>query len=110
MAKINDNYLKLKAGYLFPEIGRRVRAFAADNPAAKVIRLGIGDVTRPLAPAVLKAFHDAVDDLATTEHFAGYGPEQGYDWLINAIIEKSYQPLGVSDCHTRFGLCVFTTS
>ncbi len=96
VAKINDNYLKLKAGYLFPEIGRRVRAFAEANPSAKVIRLGIGDVTRPLAPAVLKAFHDAVDDLGTTEHFAGYGPEQGYDWLINAIIEKSYQPLGVS--------------
>jgi LL-diaminopimelate aminotransferase len=95
MAQINDNYLKLKAGYLFPEIGRRVRAFAADNPAAKVIRLGIGDVTRPLAPAVIKAFHDAVDDLATIDQFAGYGPEQGYDWLINAIIEKSYKPLGV---------------
>jgi len=96
MAKINDNYLKLKAGYLFPEIGRRVREFAAANPAARVIRLGIGDVTRPLAPAVLKAFHDAVDDLGTLDHFAGYGPEQGYDWLINAIIEKSYKPLGVS--------------
>jgi LL-diaminopimelate aminotransferase len=96
VARINDNYLKLKAGYLFPEIGRRVRAFAAANPAAKVIRLGIGDVTRPLAPAVLKAFHDAVDDLATTERFAGYGPEQGYDWLIDAIIDKSYRPLGVA--------------
>ena len=96
MAKINDNYLKLKAGYLFPEIGRRVRAFAAANPDAKVIRLGIGDVTRPLPPAVLKAFHEAVDDLATVDNFAGYGPEQGYDWLINAIIEKSYKPLGVS--------------
>jgi len=96
MARINDNYLKLKAGYLFPEIGRRVREFSAANPTAKVIRLGIGDVTRPLAPAVLKAFHDAVDDLATTDRFAGYGPEQGYDWLIDAIIEKSYQPLGVN--------------
>jgi len=96
VAKINDNYLKLKAGYLFPEIGRRVRAFAAANPDAKVIRLGIGDVTRPLPPAVLKAFHEAVDDLATVDNFAGYGPEQGYDWLINAIIEKSYKPLGVS--------------
>ncbi|MBU5638458.1 LL-diaminopimelate aminotransferase [Geomonas sp. Red69] len=95
MAKINDNYLKLKAGYLFPEIGRRVRAFAAANPEAKVIRLGIGDVTRPLAPAVIKAFHEAVDDLATVENFAGYGPEQGYDWLINAIIDKSYKRLGV---------------
>jgi LL-diaminopimelate aminotransferase len=96
VAKINDNYLKLKAGYLFPEIGRRIRVFAEANPSAKVIRLGIGDVTRPLAPAVLKAFHAAVDDLATIDRFAGYGPEQGYDWLINTIIEKSYKPLGVS--------------
>ncbi|MRR51305.1 MAG: LL-diaminopimelate aminotransferase [Rhodocyclaceae bacterium] len=96
MALINDNYLKLKAGYLFPEIGRRVKAFAEANPQAKIIRLGIGDVTRPLPPAILKAFHDAVDDLSRVETFAGYGPEQGYDWLINAVIEKSYQPLGVS--------------
>ncbi|GFO53402.1 LL-diaminopimelate aminotransferase [Geomonas sp. Red276] len=95
MAQINDNYLKLKAGYLFPEIGRRVRAFAAANPDAKVIRLGIGDVTQPLTPAVLKAFHDAVEDLAKGETFMGYGPEQGYDFLIDAIIEKSYKPLGV---------------
>jgi LL-diaminopimelate aminotransferase len=95
MAKINDNYLKLKAGYLFPEIGRRVKAFAEANPQAKVIRLGIGDVTRPLPPAILKAFHDAVDDLGRVETFAGYGPEQGYDWLINAVIEKSYNKLGV---------------
>jgi LL-diaminopimelate aminotransferase len=95
MARINDNYLKLKAGYLFPEIGRRVREFSAENPSAKVIRLGIGDVTRPLAPAVLKAFHEAIDDLGTTENFAGYGPEQGYEWLSSVIIEKSYKPLGV---------------
>jgi LL-diaminopimelate aminotransferase len=96
MVRINDNYLKLKAGYLFPEIGRRVREFSAANPQAKVIRLGIGDVTRPLAPAVLQAFHDAIDDLGTSERFAGYGPEQGYEWLSSVIIEKSYQPLGVS--------------
>ncbi len=95
MAKINDNYLKLKAGYLFPEIGRRVRVFSEANPNARIIRLGIGDVTRPLAPTVLKAFHDAVDDLGTTDRFAGYGPEQGYDWLVETIIEKSYRPLGV---------------
>jgi LL-diaminopimelate aminotransferase len=96
MAHINDNYLKLQAGYLFPEIGRRVREFSAANPAAEVIRLGIGDVTRPLAPAVLQAFHAAVDDLGTSENFAGYGPEQGYDWLSQVIIEKSYKPLGVN--------------
>ncbi|GFO58813.1 LL-diaminopimelate aminotransferase [Geomonas silvestris] len=95
MAKINDNYLKLKAGYLFPEIGRRVRGFAAAHPEAKVIRLGIGDVTQPLTPTILKAFHDAVDDLAQASSFMGYGPEQGYDFLIEAIIEKSYKPLGV---------------
>ncbi|HEY6872375.1 MAG TPA: LL-diaminopimelate aminotransferase [Geobacteraceae bacterium] len=96
MALINDNYLKLKAGYLFPEIGRRVRAFAEANPAARVIRLGIGDVTRPLPPAILKAFHEAVDDLAKVETFAGYGPEQGYDWLIDTVIRESYNPLDVS--------------
>jgi LL-diaminopimelate aminotransferase len=95
VALINDNYLKLKAGYLFPEIGRRVRAFSEANPAAKVIRLGIGDVTQPLTPAILKAFHDAVDDLAKETTFMGYGPEQGYDFLIDAVIEKSYKPLGV---------------
>lgn len=95
MAHINDNYLKLKAGYLFPEIGRRVREFSAANPQAKVIRLGIGDVTQPLAPAVLEAFHQAIDDLATSDRFAGYGPEQGYEWLSQTIIDKSYTPLGV---------------
>ena len=95
MAHINDNYLKLKAGYLFPEIGRRVREFTAANPQASVIRLGIGDVTQPLAPAVIAAFHAAVDDLAGTENFAGYGPEQGYAWLSQVIIDKSYKPLGV---------------
>ena len=95
MALINENYLKLKAGYLFPEIARRVREFSSANPAAKVIRLGIGDVTQPLAPAVLKAFHEAVDDLGTTENFAGYGPEQGYDWLSEVLIEKCFKPLGV---------------
>jgi len=96
MALINDNYLKLKAGYLFPEIGRRVRAFAEANPQARVIRLGIGDVTRPLPPAILAAFHAAVDDLSRVETFAGYGPEQGYGWLIDTIIAKSYNPLGVA--------------
>jgi LL-diaminopimelate aminotransferase len=95
VALINDNYLKLKAGYLFPEIGRRIREFTAAHPDAKVIRLGIGDVTQPLTPTILKAFHDAVDDLSKAESFMGYGPEQGYDFLINAVIENSYKPLGV---------------
>jgi LL-diaminopimelate aminotransferase len=95
VALVNEHYLKLKAGYLFPEIGRRVRAFAEANPGARIIRLGIGDVTRPLPPAILKAFHDAVDELGNENSFMGYGPEQGYDFLINTIIEKSYNPLGV---------------
>ncbi|MBE0500387.1 MAG: LL-diaminopimelate aminotransferase [Desulfuromonadales bacterium] len=96
MARINDSYLKLKAGYLFPEIGRRVTEFTSANPQAKVIRLGIGDVTKPLVPAVIKAFHEAVDDMAKSESFHGYGPEQGYGWLIDTIIEKAYKPLGVT--------------
>jgi LL-diaminopimelate aminotransferase len=95
MARVNEHYLQLKAGYLFPEIGRRVRAFAGANPSANIIRLGIGDVTRPLPPVVLKAFHDAVSELGVEKTFMGYGPEQGYDFLINALIEKAYAPLGV---------------
>lgn len=95
MALVNEHYLKLKAGYLFPEIGRRVKAFSEANPQARVIRLGIGDVTRPLTPSIIKAFHDAVDELAVENSFKGYGPEQGYDFLIDTIIEKSYNPLGV---------------
>ncbi len=95
MALVNEHYLKLKAGYLFPEIGRRVRLFTEANPQAKVIRLGIGDVTCPLAPAIVKAFQNAVDEMASEESFMGYGPEQGYEFLINKIIEKSYNPLGV---------------
>ena len=96
MARVNENYLKLKAGYLFPEIGRRVREFSESQPESKIIRLGIGDVTRPLVPAVIKAFHDAVDDMGRSETFHGYGPEQGYDWLIKVIIDKAYAPLGVN--------------
>jgi LL-diaminopimelate aminotransferase len=95
MARINDSYLKLQAGYLFPEIGRRVSEFTTDNPDAAVIRLGIGDVTRPLVPAVLKAFHEGVDDLGKGESFHGYGPEQGYSWLAQVVAEKAYKPLGV---------------
>jgi len=96
MIQVNENFLKLQAGYLFPEIGRRVRAFAAANPNAKIIRLGIGDVTEPLPPAIIQAMHKAVDDMASGETFKGYGPEQGYDFLINAIIENDYKSRGVS--------------
>ena len=95
MARINEHYQKLKAGYLFPEIGRRVRAFASTHPDAKLIRLGIGDVTEPLAPSVTAAMHAAVDELGRRETFRGYGPEQGYDFLVEAIREHDYRARGV---------------
>ncbi|HEY9124355.1 MAG TPA: aminotransferase class I/II-fold pyridoxal phosphate-dependent enzyme, partial [Bacteroidales bacterium] len=90
MAFLNENYLKLKAGYLFPEIGRRVREFQTQHPQADIIRMGIGDVTRPLAPAVIKAFHDAIDEMASVQTFKGYGPYQGYDFLRQAIVDNEY--------------------
>ena len=95
MARINENYLKLQAGYLFPEIGRRVAAFAEANPEAAIIKLGIGDVTEPLVPAVVKAMHDAVDEMATHDGFRGYGPERGYDFLAEAIRANDYAARGV---------------
>jgi len=94
MAFVNDNYLKLKAGYLFPEIGRRVKAFAAVNPDAKIIRMGIGDVTEPLVPAVIAAMHKAVDDQANRSTFQGYGDEQGYGFLKEAIAKNDFQARG----------------
>ncbi len=96
MVTINENFLKLKAGYLFPEISRRVRSFQAKNPDAKIISLGIGDVTQPLPAAVIKAMKKAVDDLADAQTFHGYGPEQGYDFLIEAIIENDFKARGVN--------------
>ena len=96
MTLVNEHYLKLRAGYLFPEIGRRVQAFSAANPQAKILRLGIGDVTRPLAPAVIKAMHHAVEEMGRVDTFRGYGPEQGYRFLIDKIIEHDYQARGVS--------------
>lgn len=94
MPQINDHYLKLKAGYLFPEIGRRVAAFAKENPSARIIRLGIGDVTEPLPPAVTEAMHKAVDEMASRATFRGYGPEQGYDFLREAIARHDFQARG----------------
>jgi LL-diaminopimelate aminotransferase len=96
MARINEDYRKLKAGYLFPEIGRRVTKFCADHPQAKVIRLGIGDVTEPLPPAIIEAWHKAVDEMSTRSTFRGYGPEQGYDFLRNAIVAHDFAPRGAA--------------
>lgn len=94
MARINDNYLKLKAGYLFPEIARRVAAFSQQNPDAKVIKLGIGDVTEPLPPAIIDAMHRAVDDMAARPTFKGYGPDHGYQWLRDRIAQHHFQSRG----------------
>jgi LL-diaminopimelate aminotransferase len=94
MATINNNYLKLKAGYLFPEIGRRVTAFAAANPDAPIIRLGIGDVTEPLPEACRTAMIKAVEDMGERSQFKGYGPEQGYEWLRQAIAKNDFQARG----------------
>ncbi|SBW00064.1 LL-diaminopimelate aminotransferase [uncultured Eubacteriales bacterium] len=95
MTTINQNYLKLPGSYLFSEIARRVAAFSAEHPEAKLIRLGIGDVTRPLPAAVTAAMHAAVDDMATAQRFHGYGPEQGYDFLRSAIAQHDYKARGV---------------
>ena len=96
MAKINENYLKLKAGYLFPEISKRVKLFTESNPGKKVIRLGIGDVTLPLPPSIVNAMKLASEEMGTSSGFKGYGPEQGYSFLIEEIIKNDYKPLGVS--------------
>jgi LL-diaminopimelate aminotransferase len=94
MATINDNYLKLKAGYLFPEIARRVTAFAEANPDAPIIRLGIGDVTEPLPAACRAAMVTAVEDMGDRDRFKGYGPEQGYLWLRQKIAQQDFQSRG----------------
>jgi len=95
MITINENFMKLQAGYLFPEISRRVSAFASENPDVSIIKLGIGDVTEPLAPAIVQAMHKAVDEMATAGGFHGYGPEQGYNFLAEAIIANDFAPRGV---------------
>lgn len=96
MARINHNYDKLAAGYLFPEIGRRTKSYAAAHPEAKVLRLGIGDTTEPLTPSIIKGMHEAVDKLANVSTYSGYGDEQGNSKLRQAISEW-YQRHGVAD-------------
>lgn len=95
MTRINEHYSKLKAGYLFPEIARRVKAFQEKNPMASIIRLGIGDVVLPLVPAVVAAMQRAVSEMGTVEGFHGYGPEQGYSFLIEAILENDFRSRGI---------------
>jgi len=97
MALVNEHYLKLKAGYLFPEIARRVAAYSQENPeaAARLIRCGIGDVTEPLPEACRRAMHAAVDEQGDAATFRGYGPEQGYAFLREAIVENQFAGLGI---------------
>ena len=95
MYKINDNYLKLPGSYLFSTIAKKGNAYTAANPDKKVIRLGIGDVTLPLAPAVIDAMHKAVDEMAHAETFHGYAPDLGYEFLRSAIVENDYKARGV---------------
>ena len=94
MYKINDNYLKLQGNYLFSTIAKKVNAYKESNPEANIIRLGIGDVTRPLVTSIIEALHKAVDEMGKEEGFRGYGPEQGYEFLREAIAKQDYQARG----------------
>ncbi|MBQ2462418.1 MAG: LL-diaminopimelate aminotransferase, partial [Clostridia bacterium] len=93
--RINDEYGKLPGSYLFAEIARRLKLYQKQHPDADIIKLGIGDVTQPLVPAVIEAMHAAVDEMGKKETFRGYGPDYGYDFLVNAIREHDYAPYGV---------------
>ena len=97
MANINDNYLKLRGSYLFRETAHRAAAYKDAHPGVRVISLGIGDVTHPLPAACIKAMHKAVDEMSAEETFRGYGPEQGYSFLIKAIIENNFKGLGIEE-------------
>lgn len=95
MANINENYLKLPGAYLFSTVAQKANEFIKKHPDSEVIKMSIGDVTKPLAPSVIEAMHKAVDEMGTAEGFHGYGPEQGYDFLRNAIVEHDYRARGI---------------
>ncbi|MDD2371549.1 MAG: LL-diaminopimelate aminotransferase [Firmicutes bacterium] len=95
MIKVNENFLKIKNNYLFSDIGKKVNAFTSNNQDKKIIRLGIGDVTRPLSPTIITSLHSAVDEMGNIDTFKGYGPELGYDFLIEKIIENEFRPRGI---------------
>ena len=94
MFRINENYAKLQASYLFSEIAKRVKTYQGEHPDKKVIRLGIGDVTEPLPQACIEAMHKAVDEMASRSTFRGYGPEQGYDFLRETLASNDFQSRG----------------
>lgn len=95
MFYINENFLNLQDSYLFSTVAKKVAEFQKNHPDKKIIKLGIGDVTKPIVPAVVEAMHKAIDEIGTQEGFKGYGPEQGYDFLRNAISENDYKGLGI---------------
>ena len=95
MAHVNENFLKLPGSYLFSDIAKKVKAYQESHPNKRLIRLGIGDVTRPLPQASIEAMHRAVDEMANKSTFHGYGPEQGYDFLIDTIIKNDFEPRGI---------------
>ena len=95
MALVNEHFLKLPNNYLFADIAKKVNAFKVSHPKADVISLGIGDVTQPLCPAVLEAMHKAVDEMASKDTFRGYGPEQGYQFLREAIVKNDFVARGI---------------
>jgi len=95
MIQLNENYLKLPGSYLFSDIAKKVAALKASRPDAKIIRLGIGDVTRPLPKACIEALHKATDEMGAAETFRGYGPEQGYDFLREAIVAHDFRAYGL---------------
>jgi len=94
MFKINENYLKLPGSYLFSTIAKKVNAYQEANPEKDLIRLGIGDVTQPLAPSIIEALHGEVDEMAAAETFHGYAPDLGYEFLRNAIVDGDYRSRG----------------
>ena len=96
MFQVNENYLKLPGSYLFSTIGKKVKAYSEANPDKTIIRLGIGDVTQPLAPAIIEAMHKAVDEMGRAETFHGYAPDLGYEFLRTTIAKQDYQDRG---CH-----------
>ena len=100
MALVNIHFLNLQNNYLFADIAKKVNAFKVMHPGADVISLGIGDVTQPLCPAVTEAMHKAVDEMASADGFRGYGPEQGYDFLREAILKNDFRPRGRSSSTT----------
>ena len=95
MSYINENFLNLQESYLFSTIAKKVAKYVENNPNKNIIKLGIGDVTRPIVPACVEAMHKAIDEMGTANGFKGYGPEQGYEFLREAIVENDYRRRGI---------------